>query len=442
MRVGRSFHRLADRGEAFLEEGRPGCGSRTAGNGDERSRANRNAGGSESVPCGLEGVSVDIEAVVEIAGLTPKEGNADPLGRKPPGRGLDALVSVLLLGGERDVTDFETGARVRSGDAEPDHSREFPPLQQNGESARGVRLAHASDSDDNRSVADVGFPRLEGTAGCGPGFAQIREQRFRFGGNRADECYRIQEQMISPGSYRESIRWLSRGNALSQRRAITTCGALVAATLGGCGGAPPAPGLVFPATAPAPVLAPFPAPVVWAVDGGVELDTGVETIVLPRPFMALDVVGRDPTGLLVQCRHCEGMPIGYVADEDVVYDPLPPEVAAWGSLADFALAIREAAANRDLDALRTVMAFDFSSSLVGPQHPDAAFAVWRNEQFASLDRVPSLLAQGLAPLDDGIWAAPLEYVEDLSYRGLRLGFRRSPDGRWEWLFLIRGIAGE
>src|SRR5690606_36561942 len=114
------------------------------------------------------------------------------------------------------------------------------------------------------------------------------------------------------------------------------------------------------------------------------------------------VVGRDPTGLLVQCRHCEGMPIGYVADEDVVYDPLPPEVAAWGSLADFALAIREAAANRDLDALRTVMAFDFSSSLVGPQHPDAAFAVWRNEQFASLDRVPSLLAQGLAPLDDGI----------------------------------------
>src|SRR5690606_18608384 len=74
VRVGRSFHRLADRGEAFLEEGRPGCGSRTAGNGDERSRANRNAGGSESVPCGLEGVSVDIEAVVEIAGLTPEEG--------------------------------------------------------------------------------------------------------------------------------------------------------------------------------------------------------------------------------------------------------------------------------------------------------------------------------------------------------------------------------
>jgi hypothetical protein len=251
--------------------------------------------------------------------------------------------------------------------------------------------------------------------------------------------------MILQGSARESTGGWVRCNAgapaaslLAHRRAA---GLLLAGLLGGCAPAPPPPLLVFPAADPAPIIAPFPADVVWTADAGVELDTGeAEKIVLERPFLPLDAVGRDPIGLLVQCRSCEGMPIGYVADQAVVYEPLPPEIAAFGSLADFALAIREAAAHRDLDALRSVMAFDFSSSLVGPQHPDAAFAVWVNEEFASLDRVPSLLAEGLAPLDNGIWAAPREYVDDLSYRGLRLGFRRSADGRWEWLFLIRGIA--
>jgi hypothetical protein len=212
--------------------------------------------------------------------------------------------------------------------------------------------------------------------------------------------------------------------------------------LTGCASPPPPPPPPVPLPPPAPVIVPFHTPVVWTAGPGVELDVGVgEPVVVERPFMPLSTVGRDDVGLLVECGFCEGDPIGYVADEAIVSDPVPPEIAAWGSLADFALSIREAAAHRDLDALRQVMAFDFTSSLVGPQHPDAAFAVWRDEEFESLDRVPSLLSGGLAPLDGGIWSAPLEFVENVNYRGLRLGFRRAPDGRWEWIYLIRGIAG-
>ncbi|MQA92750.1 MAG: hypothetical protein GEU90_21435 [Gemmatimonas sp.] len=216
--------------------------------------------------------------------------------------------------------------------------------------------------------------------------------------------------------------------------AIVLCLPLMA----GCGAPPPPPP---PPPPPAPVIGAFASPVVWTAEAGVRLDVGDDMpLVLERPFIPLITVGRDDLGLLVQCDSCEGEPIGYVDEGSVVYEPLPPEVAAWGSLAEFALSVREAAASRDLDALRTVMAFDFTSSLLGPQHPDAAFAVWRDESFASLDGVPSLLADGLAPLDDGIWSAPLAFIEDFDYRGLRLGFRRSRDGRWEWLYLMRGTT--
>jgi hypothetical protein len=157
--------------------------------------------------------------------------------------------------------------------------------------------------------------------------------------------------------------------------------------------------------------------------------------------MPLDAIGRDSVGLIVRCGICAGEPVGYVGFDDIVYEVLPPDVAAWSTLADFALSIRDAAAARDLDALRAVMAFDFTSSLVGVQNPDAAFAMWRGEEFESLDRVPSIMSQGLASMDELIWSAPLAFVYDVNYRGLRLGFKRRADGRWEWVYLIRGILG-
>lgn len=87
------------------------------------------------------------------------------------------------------------------------------------------------------------------------------------------------------------------------------------------------------------------------------------------------------------------------------------------------------------------MARDFFFSFVGSQTPEAAIAVWQSEDFASLDQVPALLAEGLGTIDGKIWAAPREYVESLGYQGLRLGFRKKADGSWEWLYLIRGVTG-
>ena len=85
------------------------------------------------------------------------------------------------------------------------------------------------------------------------------------------------------------------------------------------------------------------------------------------------------------------------------------------------------------------MVSDFSSSLVGLQTPEVALEVWRSEDFRTIDLIPGLLDQGLSTRDSVIWSAPPAYTDDLYYRGPRLGFRRDPNGRWEWLFLMTGI---
>lgn len=181
---------------------------------------------------------------------------------------------------------------------------------------------------------------------------------------------------------------------------------------------------------------PFPHAEVWTALPGLEVDGR------PIPlFTRLRTVARDSAGVLVRCELCDP-PFEAVVDESgIVYDRLPPEVAAWGSLAEFALSVREAAAHHDLAALRPVMAPDFSFSFVGPQTPEAAFEVWGWERFATLGRVPALLDGGLTSRDGSIWSAPLAFVREPGHQGLRLGFRQRPDGRWEWLYLIEGILG-
>ncbi|HUE95215.1 MAG TPA: hypothetical protein VMN39_01060 [Longimicrobiaceae bacterium] len=191
-----------------------------------------------------------------------------------------------------------------------------------------------------------------------------------------------------------------------------------------------------------PPLSSFPAEVAWTARPDVALErTGEDAAIIARPFTRLEVLGQDTLGVHVRCAVCDRSPDGVAAPSDLVYEALPPEVAAWGSLAEFALSLRHAAASRDLEALRPVMPGDFIFSFVGPQTPHDAFAVWRSEDFVNFDRIPDLLDRGFGTIDGRIWAAPPEYADDLNYRGLRLGVRQQPDGRWEWIFLVRGILG-
>lgn len=217
-----------------------------------------------------------------------------------------------------------------------------------------------------------------------------------------------------------------------------------------CAPAPPPPA----APPPAPAIPPFPAAVVWSAKADLivqpfpqatdsaAVDASVESGVVPRPFTRLEVLGRDSLGLLVRCLVCQQVADGYVDQEWVIYHAFPPEVAAWGTLSEFSLSIREAAVSRDLEGLMAVMAPDFSFSFVGVQSPGSALDVWASEDFRTLERIPELLDEGLSTTTGRIWSAPPAFTADLHYRGLRLGFRQRPDGRWEWLYLIAGIRPE
>lgn len=161
-------------------------------------------------------------------------------------------------------------------------------------------------------------------------------------------------------------------------------------------------------------------------------------IEIPRPFTRLRVLGGDSVSLRVRCEVCPDTAPGRVARDRVVYGVPRPEEAARGSLGAFALAVRAAATAGDVAALRPVLFREFTFSWVGEQSPDAAVAAWRAEELRTVREVPALLDRGLATRDSVIWVAPPEHAENPHYNGLRLGFRRSSAGLWEWLFLIRG----
>ena len=127
-----------------------------------------------------------------------------------------------------------------------------------------------------------------------------------------------------------------------------------------------------------------------------------------------------------------------MARESVVYLPQDPAAAARLELADFALAVRDAANRRDVEALRGVMSRDFVHTL-GPVELGVleTLAQWAREDYRQLDRLPFLLDRGIAAVPGTlVWAAPPEFAYQAGYGDLRAGFRRGADG-WEFVFLVR-----
>lgn len=170
------------------------------------------------------------------------------------------------------------------------------------------------------------------------------------------------------------------------------------------------------------------------------MEADSSTVRLALPFTRLEVFAADSESLRVRCGGCPGAPLGRVSIEDVVVVPRTPEEAASEGLAEFALAVREAALRHDLAALLPVMASGFTFSFLGTQGATTAVVAWEAEHHETLDKVPELLDQGLATRDSTLWVAPPAHFEQLDFRGLRLGFRRGADGRWEWVFLIRSVV--
>lgn len=161
---------------------------------------------------------------------------------------------------------------------------------------------------------------------------------------------------------------------------------------------------------------------------------------IPRPLMRLDVDGWAADGTLqVACAYCEGEVRGSVPSGDVVWEPALPTEAVQGTIAEFALAVREAAAWRRVEELVPVMAADFTFGFSAQRDRALAPRAWEWEGYRSLDQVPRLIDEGLVSIGQDFWVAPVAYAERPGYTGLRLGFRRDPEtGGWEWLFLVRG----
>jgi hypothetical protein len=198
----------------------------------------------------------------------------------------------------------------------------------------------------------------------------------------------------------------------------------------------PAPRPVAPAPVPvAPVIAAVPAPdTVWTAGAGVVLRREGAEIQLARPFMRLDVIGADSVSLLVRCAACPDTIPGWVRRDQVIHESAAGDSAG---VAHFALAVRRAAAQRDIITLRPMMATDFAFSALGSYGRDQALSSWISESFRTLDLVPGLLDGGLTLLN-GWWVAPPGFANTFDYRALRLGFHQDRSGRWEWGYLVQG----
>jgi len=192
-----------------------------------------------------------------------------------------------------------------------------------------------------------------------------------------------------------------------------------------------------PAAAPPPGPPPFTATEVWTTQPGLVLRAESGPVTLPWAFMRLQVVRVDSTELTVRCLTCRGAPTGVIARASVIHAARPAAEAAQLELAEFALAVREAARLRDYAALRILMSRDFVYSLDDAEGVLEAVGAWQGRRTGDLERLPSLLDRGIMPVGaGGVWAAPPEYVTQRGYNDLRAGFRRGRNG-WEFIFLVR-----
>jgi hypothetical protein len=211
------------------------------------------------------------------------------------------------------------------------------------------------------------------------------------------------------------------------------------------------PALVVAGCVPAhaPVAVPSPEPVaagaprysapdtVWTGAPEQSLRRDAAPYVLRRPFTRLEVLEADSADLLVQCTVCGEPVIGWIGRHEVVYQATTPDSAAVRSIAEFALAVRRAAIEQDPVALDRVLAHDFTFSSIGGFGRDLVLASWRSENYRTLSRVPALLDSGLSQLGE-FWVAPPGFAESFGYGAFRLGFARTPAGRWEWVFAVAG----
>jgi hypothetical protein len=201
-------------------------------------------------------------------------------------------------------------------------------------------------------------------------------------------------------------------------------------------------------SSPAPAPAPSPAPAapepfayadVWTRNAGVTLRRDSGSVALPYVSMRLQVLRADTAGLLVvRCIVCP-MPVdGTVRREDVIYRPADLSLAAGDSLAEFVLALREAAKRRDVAALRAVMSPGFVHVPAGPDGILEALGYWQSMAYRPIEQLPALLDRGVARVPGTeVWAAPPAFGAQVGYQGPRAGFRRV-GGRWQWIFLSRG----
>jgi len=220
-------------------------------------------------------------------------------------------------------------------------------------------------------------------------------------------------------------------------RRVSRFAALGLLLLAACTPPPPAPP-PLPPPPPAPAgPPPFTAAEVWSAEPGLVLRGDSGSVTLPWAFMRMAVLRVDSTGLLVRCMACRGFPAGRVERSRVVYEARTPLEARQLGLSDFALAVREAARRKDIEALRRVMARDFISDLEGPEGSGEAVAGWQGPRASDLERLPGLLDRGIVSTGGGgVWAAPPEFANQRGYADLRAGFRRGRDG-WEFSFLVR-----
>lgn len=206
---------------------------------------------------------------------------------------------------------------------------------------------------------------------------------------------------------------------------------LAACLLAGCAAPRPTP------PPPPPPPPPFPHAVVWNRTAGAELVGDSARTELPRLAMRLEVLESDSaaTALRVRCAGCDAPAEGWIPIGEVVWAGATPGEAARGDLAEFVVAVRTAAAARDVTALRPVISRWFVHSLGGGEGVLEATSAWEREGYRTLDPLPALLDRGVSA-DGELWVAPPEHLSEPAHRGLRTGFRRNGNA-WEWMFLVR-----
>jgi hypothetical protein len=226
-----------------------------------------------------------------------------------------------------------------------------------------------------------------------------------------------------------------RGRVTGRLRRTAT---LALCALAAC--VPPPPPAPLPPPPPPPAPAgppPFTATEVWTAQPGLVLRGEGGEVTLPWVFMRLQVLRVDSTQLLVRCLVCRGAPTGLLPRASVVHEVRAPAEAATLELADFVLAVREAARLKDYPALRAMMSRDFVYSLDDPAGVLEAVAGWQGRRTGDLQRLPALLDRGVISAGPGgVWAAPPEFVTQRGYADLRAGFRRGATG-WQFMFLVR-----